>query len=215
MIHGLTQCGWMLRRTPPDPAFRPYCASVGISSSPGSSAPAGEGRPASIAVPREPPATGGLNHAHAANGSSERPRHMDLHQPTRPPRPSRQRRPAAAGSRRLKRRQHLEEPRKKSDRRREDVRRVDEVRGELNRPRNGEEPSPDQPARCAGRQFAARTTRARRSPRTTAGSAERTATRDRQRPATAGRRASACSAPGISLRVQTTSGPKKGHSPVA
>ena len=76
----------------------------------------------------------------------------------------------------------LEEPDEEHERGRQDVRRVDDVRRELERPRDGEDPPPHQPPRR------------RREPR-----AQVPRERDQR----------------ISLFVQTTSGPKYGHSPVA
>ena len=174
-----------------------------------------EGRQHRSRQPRDRLAIGGRARRPAANGSSSgHDMWICISHATAAP-ITRKGRPAAAARRRLKPGSASKKPRKKriAGARMYDVlMRCAEnwiVHG------NGEEPSPDQPARRRPAAVCTRTTRARRSPRTTAGSAGRTATRGSAATRSGRPTSSACSAPGISLRVQTTSGPKNGQAPVA
>ena len=90
----------------------------------------------------------------------------------------------------------LEEPDEEDERRRQDVRRVDEVCRELDRPRDRQQPSPYQPLRRRGRRAAMYDANAASAANDSSVRAARRATRDTARCAAARRRAAAAARPG-------------------
>ena len=140
---GFTQCGARFRSTPPEPDRVPKRQKRRNSSAPGRvrrrrTRRRHASRSDGLAATADPGA--------AANGSSSG-HDMWICASQTIAMPIARRRRAGRGTGRRLRPDRFEETDEEQDRR-QDVGRVDQVRRELQRPRDGQEPAPDQPARC-------------------------------------------------------------------